>query len=44
MAEIGWEALAGRGEGFNRIEGALRQGEPASEMGIGGQGRGEPVT
>ena len=36
MAEVRGEALAGRGEAFYRIEGALRQGEPAGEVGVGG--------
>ena len=44
MAVVRGKALAGWGEAFYRIEGALRQGEPASEVGVGGQGRGEPVT
>ena len=43
MTEVWWEAFARGGEAFYRIEGALRQGEPAGEMGIGGQGRGKPV-
>ena len=44
MAELRREAFAGGGEAFYRIEGALRQGEPAGEVGVGGQGRGEPVA
>ena len=44
MAEVLWKAFAGGGEAFYRIEGALCQGQPAGEMGVGGQGRSEPVT
>ena len=44
MAEVRREAFAGGGEAFYRIEGALRQGEPAGEVGVGGQGWGESVA
>ena len=44
MAEVWGEALAWRGEAFYRIKGALSQGEHAGEVGVCGQGRGEPVT
>ena len=44
MAKVRGESLAGRGEGFYPIEGTLCQGEPAGEVGVGGQGQGEPVT
>ena len=43
VAEVGGETLAGRGEAFNRHEGALCNGQPTGEVGVGGQSRGEPV-
>ena len=44
MPEKSRETLAGREEAFDIFEGALCEGESPSEMGVGGQGRGEPVT
>ena len=44
VAEVRREAFAWRGEASHSIKGALRQGKPVGEMGIGGQGRGEPVA
>ena len=44
MAEVRRKALAGGGETFDGIEGALREGESAGKVGVGGQGRGKPVT
>ena len=44
MAEVRGKAFAGRGEALYRVEGALGEGEPAGKMGVGGQGRGEPIT
>ena len=44
MAEVRRETFAWGGEAFYCIEGALRQEEPAGEMGVGGQWRGEPVA
>ena len=43
MAEVRGKALAGWREAFHRVEGAMGQGQPPSEMSVGGQGRGEPV-
>ena len=44
MAEVRGEAFAGGGEALYRVEGALGEGEPTGEVGVGGQGRGKPVT
>ena len=43
MAEVGGEAFARRGKAFDGLNGALRMGQPAGEVGVGGQGRGKPV-
>ena len=43
MAEVGREAFARWGEAFHRVIGALSQGQPPGEVGVGGQGRGKPV-
>ena len=43
MAEVRRETLAGGGETFDGIEGTLCERQPAGEVGIGGQGGGEPV-
>ena len=43
MAEVRRETFARRGEVFDGLEGALCEGQPTGEMGIGGQGRGKPV-
>ena len=43
MAEVWGEPFARMGEAFNRVEGTLSEGQPPGEMGVGGQGRGEPV-
>ena len=43
MAEVGGEAFARRGKAFDGLKGALREGQPAGEVGVGGQGRGKPV-
>ena len=43
MAEVRRETLGRGGEAFNRVEGAMCEGEPVGEVGIGGQGRGNPV-
>ena len=44
MTEVWGEAHAWGGEAFYRIEGALSQGESVGEVGVCGQGRGEPIT
>ena len=44
VAELRGEAFAGRGEALYRVEGALGKREPAGKMGIGGQGRCEPIA
>ena len=43
MAEVRWEALARGGEAFDGIESGLSEGQPAGEVGVGGQGGGKPV-
>ena len=43
MAEVGGEAFARGGKAFYGLKGALRKGQPAGKVGVGGQGRGEPV-
>ena len=43
MAEVRGEAFAGRGKAFDGLKGALRKGQPAGEVRVGGQGRGKPV-
>ena len=43
MAEVWGKTFARRGEAFDGLEGALCEGQPKGEVGVGGQGRGEPV-
>ena len=43
MAEVRGQAFARRGEAFDGIKGALREGETAGKVSVGGQGRGKPV-
>ena len=43
MAEVRRETLARRGEAFDSLEGTFCEGQPTGEMGVGTQGRGEPV-
>ena len=44
MAEVRRETLARRGKEFHSLEGALCEGQPTGEMGVGGQGRGKPIS
>ena len=43
MAEVGGEASARGGKAFDGLRAALRKGQPAGKVRVGGQGRGEPV-
>ena len=36
MAEVRRETFARRGEAFDGLEGALYEGQPTGEMGVGG--------
>ena len=44
MTEVRRKAFAGGGEAFDGTEGALCEGEATSKVGVGGQGRGKPVS
>ena len=44
MAEVQRKAFARGGEVLDGTEGALCEGETPGKVGIGGQGRGKPVT
>ena len=36
MAEVGGEAFAGGGKAFDGLKGALRKGQPAGKVRVGG--------
>ena len=44
MAEVRRKTFARRGEAFDGAKGALCEGETARKVGVGGQGRGKPVS
>lgn len=44
MAKVWREPFARGGEAFDGLEGALSEGQPTGEVGVGNQGRGEPVS
>ena len=44
MAEVRRETFAGGRETLDSLKGALCKGQPTGEVGVGGQGRGKPVS